>query len=104
MWSIASEKLSWKAHKLRRIQSLTEAHGETRFLDCSLWLVVPEELFEKVIWSDEKMFVLGPDPQRQNDRILAPVSLNKVLECGKTAGSKCMASTGMIDDKCIPVV
>ena len=32
--------------------------------------------------------MLVPDPSRQNDRILAPVSLAKVSEFGKTAGSK----------------
>ena len=50
------------------------------------------------------MFVLVSEPHRQNDRGWALVSPNKVAACKKTTGTKCMAWTGMVNCKCLPVV
>ena len=50
------------------------------------------------------MFVLTSQPHRQNDRIWAPVPPNEVVECNKTTAAKCMAWTGMVGCRCLPVV
>ena len=47
------------------------------------------------------MFELVPNPHKQNDCIWVVVS-QTASDCRKTAGSKCMTRTGMIDNKCLP--
>ena len=68
VWRILREKLKWKSYRPHRVQCLTQAHIESRFSACSYWIQFDEEWFEKVIWTDEKCFVLHQAPNRQNDR------------------------------------
>ena len=75
-----------------------------RLLTCNFFLQFQEDWFERVIWTDEKMFVLIQEPHRQNDRTWAPVSPQKVAKCKKACGEKCMAWTGIVDGRCLPVV
>ena len=104
VYRILKQKLSWKPYKIRRVQCLTDAQVESRLTACKFWLEFQEEWFERIIWTDEKMFVLVSEPHRQNDRVWALVSPNKVAACKKTTGTKCMAWTGMVNGKCLPVV
>ena len=101
---ILKKKLGWKPYRPHRTVCLSPAHIHSRLSACNFWVQFPEEWFERIIWTDEKMFVLIQAPHRQNDRIWAPISPNKVIECKKTSGSKCMAWTGIIDGKCLPVI
>ena len=50
------------------------------------------------------MFFLTSQPHRQIDRIWAPVPPNNVVERNRTTAAKCMARTGMVDGRCLPVV
>ena len=43
----SEKKLSWKAYKLRRVQSLTAAQVESRLLACNFWRRFLEEWFER---------------------------------------------------------
>ena len=71
---------------------------------CRFWLTFEEEWFERVIWSDEKWFVLNQSPHSQNDRYWSPVNRHVLVECKKAHGEKAMAWLGIIDDRCFPVV
>ena len=68
---------------------------------CKFWLTFEKEWFERVIWSDEKWFVLD-EPRYQNDRYWSPV--NRLVECKKANGEKAMAWVSTIEGRCLPVV
>jgi len=80
VWRVIKTNLKWKDYRLRRAQCLTAAHVESHLLACRFWTGFPEEWFENVIWTDDKMFVLTSKPHRQNDRVWAPVPPNEVVE------------------------
>ena len=97
-------ELCWKPYRTHRAPAFSPAHIETRLSACNFFLQFQDEWFERVIWTDEKMFVLIQEPHRQNDRTWAPVSPEKVAQCKKAGGEKCMAWTGIFDGRCLPVV
>ena len=101
---ILKKKLCWKPYRTHRAPALTPAHVEMRLSTCNFFLQFQECWFERVIWTDEKMFVLIQEPHRQNDRTWAPVSPEKVAQCKKAGGEKWMAWTGIVDGRCLPVV
>ena len=84
--------------------SLFPVHIESRLSACKSWLQLSEKWFQRIIQTDENMFVLTQAPDRQNDRIWAPALPNIVAQCKNTFGEKCMAWTGIVDGRCLPVV
>ena len=41
------------------------------------WLQLSEEWFQRIIWTDEKIFVLSQAPHRENERIWAQWSKHR---------------------------
>ena len=56
-----------------------------------------ESWFERIIWTNEKWFVLRSPPHSQNDRYWAPANPHEVVECKKAQGEKIMAWVGFVD-------
>lgn len=104
VWRILRTKLKWKSFRSHQVQCLSPAHVQSRLSACTYWIQFPEQWFERVIWTDEKWFVLQQAPNRQIDRFWAPVHPHHLIECKKTRGDKCMAWAGIVDGKCLPIV
>ncbi|KAF0311836.1 RNA-directed DNA polymerase from mobile element jockey [Amphibalanus amphitrite] len=73
-----------------------------RLDSCEFWLT-HDEWFERVLWSDEKWFVLHPSPNKKNTVCWSPENPNKLVPCKKAQGQKAMAWVGVVDGKCLPV-
>ena len=104
VWKILRKKLNWKFYRPHRAQVLSEANKQARLSACEFWLTFPESWFEKVIWTDEKWFVLNSSPHSKNDGYWSPVNNHEIVECKKSHGAKVMAWVGIIDGRCLPVV
>jgi hypothetical protein len=103
-WRILRNKLKWKSYRLHEVQALSQANKESRFTACTYWLTFEEEWFERVIWTDEKWFVLRQSPNRQVDRFWAPANPHELVESKQAHGAKVMAWVGIVDGRCLPVV
>ena len=70
---------------------------------CKFWLTFDEDWFaRKVLWSDEKWFVLLQAPSKRNDRYWAEANPHNIIECNKQGGQKCMAWVGILDGRVLP--
>ena len=103
IWTILRKNLNWKPYRPHLGQILSQANMDSRLAACRFWISFPEAWFEKVLWSDEKWFVLNQSPNRKNEVIWAPENPNTVVQCKKAHGAKVMAWVGMIDGKVLPV-
>jgi hypothetical protein len=66
-WRMLRYDAKAKFYRITSVQPLTEAHKEQRRQFCE-WLLEQEEDFvQRVIWTDEKFFVLRQKPHRKND-------------------------------------
>jgi len=71
---------------------------------CKFWLTFDEDWFaRKVLWSDEKWFVLLQAPSKRNDRYWAEANPHNIIECNKQGGQKCMAWVGILDGRVLPL-
>ena len=77
---------------------------DSRLADCTFWLTFADDWFQRVIWSDEKWFVLKQSPNKQISRYWAPSNPHTVIECKKAHGEKVMAWVGIVDGRILPVV
>ena len=66
VWKILHKKLKWKAYKLWSVQPLSAVNDQLRMDACIFWLTFEEEWFERLIWSNEKWFVLSQSLHSQN--------------------------------------
>ena len=66
VWKVLRKELKLFPYKPKTVQPLTERHKEDRVKACKFFTKQDDELFEKVIWSDEKWFVLKTKPNKQN--------------------------------------
>ena len=76
---------------------------ESRLTACTFWLTFTEQQFERIIWSDEKWFVLEQAPNRKNDVFWVSVNPNNVVPCRKAHGAEVMAWVGIVDGTMLPV-
>ena len=104
IWRILRKVLKWKAYRPHLVQVLSPANMESRVAACSFWLSFEEEWFERVLWSDEKWFVLQNSPNKQTNRFWAPLNPHDVIQCKKAHGKKAMCWVGIVDGRCLPVV
>ena len=104
IWRILKQDLKWKAYKPHLAQALSSSNKISRLQACEFWLSQPEDWFQKVIWTDEKWFVLKQAPNRQNSRCWAPSHPHEIIDCKKAHGQKVMAWVGMVDGRILPVV
>ena len=61
-YMIVKKYLKMHPFKHIRAQALSETHKAERMLFCQWYLDQPNDYGEKVIWSDEKLFVMKPSP------------------------------------------
>ena len=101
---ILRNKLRWKFYRPRKVQVLSEENKQSRLSACNFWLTFPEEWFDKIIWTDEKWFLLEQAPHSKNDGYWAPSNQNEIVPCKKAHGAKVMAWVGIIDGRVLPIV
>ena len=59
--------LKAKFYRPSTVQPLTQDHMNQRKVFCNWLLDKPEDFVQKIIWTDEKIFVLNQRPNRKND-------------------------------------
>lgn len=67
IWTILREKLKLKAYRPHITQLLSPLNITARLFACNLWLTFSEDQFDKILFSDEKGFVLHHSHNRKND-------------------------------------
>ena len=102
IWFILRKILKWKSYKPAASTMLTIQQKEVR-LACSRWFLSKDKDFfaKKVIWGDEKYFVLHQAPNRQNDKYWRPVNPYEVVQCKKQGQAKAMCWVGLYNGKVI---
>ena len=99
VWRILRKKLGWFPYKSRTVVPLSDAHKADRAAFCQWLLQQPPEFEERVIWSDEKWFVLRQKPNKQNERYWAPSNPDVEVECNEQGGLKVMCWAAVIDGR-----
>ena len=103
IWRCLRLQLKWKPYKPLRVNMLSEQNKRDRVEFCQWFLAQGEDFAERVLWSDEKWFVLHPAPNTQNDIIWAPWHPEEEVECRRQGDSKVMAWCGMVDGRMLQV-
>ena len=83
VWKILRKNLKWRPYRPRLVTALSPANKLARMDSCEFWLTHDEEWFERVLWSDEKWFVLHPSPNKKNTVCWSPENPNKLVPCKK---------------------
>ena len=81
VWRILRKHLGWKAYKPIRVNRLTEQNKQDRMTAARWFLAKGDDFLQRVLFSDEKWFVLHPAPNSQTDRIWAPAHPDEEIEC-----------------------
>ena len=97
VWRIMRKKLGWKPYKPHVSVPLTGAHRTGR-REFSEWLLrKPDGFEEKVIWTDEKWFVLHSAPNKQNERFWALENPKVTVNCKEQGAQKVMCWAAVVD-------
>ena len=103
VWIILRKDLRWKPYRFKRVQKLSAQNKEAR-VDFCTWVLGRELGFEtRIIFSDEKFFVLHQAPNQQNDRCWAPFDPQEEVECNIRFDTKVMAWSALIDDSVLTI-
>ena len=103
IWTILRKSLKWKAYKPLKVNRLTENNKSDRVAFAHWLLSQPEGFEQKVIWSDEKWFVLHPSPNSQTDRVWAPWHPEEEVVCRFQGDSKVMAWVALVGGRALEV-
>ena len=103
IWRILRKFLKFKPYKPHTAQVLSPANMQARLAASNFLLSFTEEQLEKVLWSDEKWFVLHQAPNSKNDVVWGPANTRNVVACKKAHQAKVMAWVGIVDGKVLPV-
>ena len=95
VWKILRRNLRWRPYRPHLAPALTSAHQASRLQACRFWLQHAEDWFERVLWSDEKWFVLMPAANTKNKVIWCPSNPHKIILCKKAHGEKVMGTDGV---------
>ena len=95
--------MKWKPFKYSLVQKLLPSHHRQRKNFCRWLLDKPENFADKVLWSDEKWWVLHHRPNRQNDRYWAAHNPHQFVECNVQGDVKAMSWVGIMDGKVVSV-
>ena len=85
------------------MQRLQETDKEQRRQFCQWLLDQEEDLVLRVIWTDEKIFVLHQKTRRKNDGRWSAENPRDIAECSDRNGGKVMIFVAIVDGK-IPIV
>ena len=80
VWRILRHSLNFFPYKINLTTELTDKHKQIR-LEYSTWLLsMPQNFPDRVIWSDEKLFLLHTCPNHQNERVWVHRGEDPVIE------------------------
>ena len=82
--------LRHKFYHITSVQRLQETHKEQRRQFCQWLFDQDEDLVKRVIWTDEKIFVLHQKPHRKNDGRWSRENPRDVIECNDRNDKKVM--------------
>ena len=96
LWIILRNVQGWKAYTPHVLACLTKANTEAR-LKTAQWFFAHNSLFfkEKVIWTDEKYFVLYQGPNKSITKIWAPTNPYINVQCKTQSQQKRMSWVGL---------
>ena len=100
---VLKKTLRWKPFKYCHVQKLTPSHHRLRKKFCEWLLEKPVSFADKVLWSDEKWWVLHRRPNRQNERYWAAHNPHQYAECNVQGDVKAMSWVGVMDGKVVSV-
>lgn len=103
VWLILRKKLHWRPYHPHLTTVLSPDNMASRLAACTFWLRQGEDWFERVIWSDEKWFMLQQPPNRKNTVFWAPTNPHTLIPCKKAHPTKVMAWVGIVDGRCLAV-
>ena len=97
VWRVVRKVLHWYPYKPHKTVPLTDTHKEGRVQFCDWLLSQPVGFCDKVVWSDEKWFVLLQAP----NRYWAPCDPEVEVACKEQGGQKVMAWAGVVQGQVI---
>lgn len=102
IWIILRKVLRWKAYTPHVSACLSQANTEARRKSAE-WFLAHDSLFfeEKVIWTDEKYFVLNQGPNKSINKIWAPSNPYVDVQCKTQSQQKIMCWVGLYAGKVI---
>ena len=103
LWRILKWDLKAKFYRVACVQVLSEAHKEQRRQFCEWFIAQDQDFAQKVIWTDEKIFVLKQKPHRQNIGVWANSNPHLITESNDRNGLKVMIFVAVVNGK-IPIV
>ena len=103
IWRILRHELHWRPYHFHQVNRLTPSNHANRVAFCR-WVKTQDATWEdRVIWSDEKWFVLHQAPNSQNNRIWAPFDPHEEVACRFQGDNKVMAWVGIVAGKVLTV-
>jgi len=102
-WRMLRYDAKAKFYRVTAVQPLTEAHKEQRRQFCEWILEQEEDFVHRVIWTDEKFFVLRQKPHRRNDGKWSTSNCREMIETNDRNGAKVMIFVSIVDGK-VPIV
>ena len=103
VWRILRYDSKAKFYRPSTVQPLTQDHMNQRKVFCNWLLDKPEDFVQKIIWTDEKIFVLNQRPNRKNDGTWSTENPHQALEVNDRNGKKIMMFVAIVDGS-IPIV
>ena len=79
-WRMLRIDAKAKFLRITTVQPLTEAHKEQRRQFCEWILEQEEDFVHRVIWTDEKFFMLVQKPHRKNDGKWSTSNPREIIE------------------------
>lgn len=81
VWRILRKELKFYPYTPKTVQPLTDRHKIDRSAFCNWILEKGEEFLQKVLWSDEKMWYLKTQPNKQNEKYWSKNDPHVEIEC-----------------------
>lgn len=92
-----------KFYRITSVQRMRETHKEQRRHFCQWLLDQDEDLVQRVIWMDEKIFVLHHKTHRKNDGRWSAENPRAIVECNDRNDEKVMIFVAIVDGKILIV-
>lgn len=99
---ILTKHLKMKPYKYHKCQELNETHKNQRLTFCS-WVSDSNIDPQKIIFTDEKWFMLTLHPNKQNSRYWSVTNPYRYEDCVKQGGQKVMCWAGIINGRVLTI-
>ena len=97
MWRIVRFDLKMRFYRFTSVQTLTDEHKAQRRRFCEWLLEQPSDLVERIVWTDEKFFVLHQKPHRKNDGTWSEEHPHQICETKDRNDAKVMIFVALIN-------